>query len=66
LLFNWDKNYNPEFAKRLMKAYLERCKFKHALAFIQFRKILPDAKLTALQDIFADRLDYIKKVMAII
>jgi hypothetical protein len=55
LLKNWDTNYNSEYAAKLLSLYLDRCKFRHALAFIQFRKILPDAKLSDLRDIFIDR-----------
>jgi hypothetical protein len=46
-----------------MKEYAERCKFKHALAFLQFRRKIPDAKLTQLLEIFEDRKKYIELVV---
>ena len=39
----------------LLKLYMERCKFKHNLVFMQFRKLLPKAKLHDLMEIFHAR-----------
>jgi len=36
--------YNEALEKRLVKMYLERCKYKHALSFIQSRNIVPSSK----------------------
>ena len=47
-----------------MEQYLERCKLRHALAFCQFRKILPGAKLSDLKEMFEDRKDYIQRVLS--
>ena len=35
--------FNPDYQDKLLFLYLERCKFVHALAFLQFRRILPNA-----------------------
>jgi hypothetical protein len=47
--------YKGEYTDKLLILYLERCKFIQALAFLQFRKVLPDAKLSDLMEIFNDR-----------
>jgi hypothetical protein len=41
--------------KTLLYAYLEKCKARHALAFIQYRRELKDAKLYELEEIFEER-----------
>ena len=56
-----DTNYKADYAEKLCALYLERCKFRHALAFTQFRKILPDAKLSDLKEMFTDRTEYLNK-----
>ena len=52
---------NPDIVKRLLHQYLERCKTKHALAFMQFRKLLPNPKLQELIEIFKDRKSFLIK-----
>jgi len=47
-----------------MELYLDRCKHRHALAFLQFRRILPKAKLHDLMEIFQDRKKYQTKLHA--
>ena len=32
-------NYN--LRDKLLQAFVERCKFKHAMAFVQYRKLIP-------------------------
>ena len=46
---------------KLLKIYLHKCKFKHAFAFLQFRKILPNAKLMDLRELFNDRKEMLLK-----
>ena len=43
---------NKDTIKLLLTCYLDRCKFIHSFAFLQFRKLKPDAKLTDLKEIF--------------
>lgn len=43
--------------------FIEKCKFKHALAFLQFRNLLPSAKLTDIMEIFVDRKNYQVKIL---
>jgi hypothetical protein len=40
------KNYNSGLAEILLVKYLERCRDKNSLAFMQFRRLLPEAKIT--------------------
>lgn len=61
---------DPELVNKFLALYLERCKFRHAFAFLQFRKNLPNAKLNDLMEIFCNRkkvlleqLDYIGRVI---
>ena len=35
------KGYAIDLEKRIVMMYLQRCKFKHSLAFMQFRGVLP-------------------------
>ena len=51
--------YNSKYADKLLNLYMEKCKLRHALAFAQFRKILPKAKISDLREMFLERLDYI-------
>jgi uncharacterized C2H2 Zn-finger protein len=63
LLKKIDQNKTDKgLGKKLLRLYLDRCKFKHALAFMQFRRILPDAAVDQLKEIFNDRKEYIKRV----
>ena len=65
LVKNWGK-FNKEYAEKVLMMYLERCKLRHSFAFCQFRKLLPDAKLSDLREIFDDRKDYIIKLLSYI
>jgi hypothetical protein len=38
---------------------MRRCKYIHTLVFIQFRRILPDAKLHDLKEIFKVRKNFL-------
>jgi len=42
----------------LLQHYITRAKLKHTLAFLQFRKLLPDAKMQQIQDSFIDKKEY--------
>jgi len=44
-----------EIVKKLLNLYIYRCKFKHALAFMQFRRISPDATNEELKVMFNGR-----------
>ena len=46
---------DEELVNKLLKLYLSHCKFKHAFAFIQFRKLLPGAKVQDLVEMFTRR-----------
>ncbi len=35
-------NYNEELIDKFIRLYLERCRFRHSLAVLQFRKTLPE------------------------
>ena len=49
------KSIDQTKAKKLLKLYLERCKYRHAFAFLQFRRLLPGAKLHDLLELFNAR-----------
>ena len=49
--------------QRFLTVYTERCKYKHGMAFMQFRKMLPDAKLTDLMEVFKERKNLLLKIM---
>ena len=55
--------YNFELERRLVLLYLERCKFKHSLAFVQFRRMLPNAKQKELIEMFSGRKDYMLRYL---
>jgi hypothetical protein len=55
---------DPELVDALLKLYMERCKFKHTLVFIQFRKLLPKAKLHDLMEIFHSRKAFFLDMIA--
>ena len=48
-------NIDKELVTKFLSLYLARCKYRHALAFLQFRKLLPKAKLHDLMELFNDR-----------
>ena len=50
----------------VLELYLERCKYRHALAFCQFRKILPNAKLSDLQEMFDGRKSYMIRLLDVV
>jgi hypothetical protein len=54
---------NQELVRKLCSCYLDRCKFKHALAFMQVRRHVPKVNLEQLIEIFNDRKAYIKKIL---
>jgi hypothetical protein len=41
--------------KQLLCLFVERCKFKHTLCFLQYRKLLPYPALTDLTETFDNR-----------
>jgi hypothetical protein len=43
---NWSTVFNQEFALKLLDLWLDRCLFRHALVFFQFRKMLKNASFT--------------------
>ena len=55
-------NYDERLADKLLILYLARCKHKHALAFMQYRKTLPNAKLTDIQEIFNERKELLRRL----
>ena len=44
-----------ELITKLIKLYLERCKLKHSLAFMQFRTFLPGADVQEINENFEGR-----------
>ena len=52
---------NKATVEKLLKQYLECCKYKHAFAFLQFRKLLRDPKLHDLMAIFKHRKSLLLK-----
>jgi hypothetical protein len=50
-----------KLAKKLLSLFVDRCKLHHGFAFMQFRRILPDADLDELKEIFTGRKAYIQK-----
>ena len=48
---------------RLLNLYLDRCVQRHVLAFLQFRKVLPNAHLHDLMEIFAGRKEFLLSIM---
>jgi hypothetical protein len=50
---------DDEVAKFVIKTYLERCKFKHTLAFFQWRSLNYKAKDEDLKEIFNSRLGHL-------
>ena len=59
---------NRHLVQKLLYLYLDRCKFKHTLAFFQFRrlklKVEDQDVLSDLIEIFQDRRDYLSKILA--
>jgi hypothetical protein len=53
---NWD------LCHKLLTFYIQRCKYKHSLAFMQFRKLLPGAKICDIMEIFNDRKEHLLKI----
>ena len=49
------QSLDDTFGKKLLKKYLERCKFKYVLAFIQWRAMQYKANFSELEDIFKAR-----------
>ena len=54
---------NYPLLDRTLRAYLERCKFIHALVFLQFRRLLPGAPITSIKEMFEDRQEYLLKIL---
>jgi hypothetical protein len=57
------KRVNPMLVDSLLALYMQRCKFKHTIVFMQFRKLLPKAKLHCLIDIFKSRKEFFVKMV---
>jgi len=49
---------NNDLIVALLRRYMERCKFRHSLAFLQFRKYLKNAKHQQISDIFTEKKKY--------
>ena len=54
---------NYPLLDRTLKAYVDRCKFIHALVFLQFRRLIPCAPITAIKEMFEDRKEYLIKIV---
>jgi len=54
---------DEDLKDRLLKLYMERCKYKHSLAFFQYRKLLSKAKLHDLMPLFNGRKNYLLEIM---
>ena len=50
---------DKELEQKLLSLFIERCKFKHALCFFQYRRLLPRPALTNLREIFDERKQFI-------
>ena len=48
-------NMNKNLAKKLLFLFIERCKFKNSLCFMQYRRLLPTAEYGELLEIFEGR-----------
>jgi hypothetical protein len=46
------------FINRFIAMWIERCKLKHSLVFLQFRRHLPDAPLEEILELFEERKEY--------
>ena len=46
-----------------LKMYVERCKYIHAMMFLQFRRLLPSAPITAINEMFEDRREYMLMIL---
>ena len=55
--------YNTKYAEKLLNLYMEKCKLRQSLAFAQFRKILPKAKISDLREMFCERKEYITSIV---
>lgn len=58
-------NYNSHFADRLLTRYLLKCKMRHELAFYQYRRNFPGAKLGDLQEMFRGTKKHINDIIEI-
>ena len=65
MLKEWSQNFNEEYLDIIVQIYLEKCKLRYSLAFIQFRKILPKAKVSYLKEVFTDRVQYIERLIKV-
>jgi hypothetical protein len=54
---------DTKLVDKLLVLYLQRCKFKHTIVFMQYRKHLPEAKLHDLIDVFKNRKEYFLKMV---
>ena len=50
---------DEDLVHKLLKLYLCRCKYKNALAFLQFRRLLPEPKIDELLEIFENRKSHL-------
>jgi len=50
---------DEELIKALLMRYLKRCKYKHAFAFVQFRRLLPNPDTKQLEEIFDNRKEHL-------
>ena len=60
------KDMNWNLAERLLKLYLVRCRFKHSLVFMQFRKLVPDQDVEELKEIFDARVHAQTRILTMV
>ena len=55
--------HKQKYADALLEHYYRKCSSLHKLAFCQFRKVLPNARLAELREIVINRKALIKRVL---
>ena len=64
MLFRKWKNYNDEVANEFLYMFLDRCKFKNTLAFMQSRNaVSSNEHKLQLRQIFKTRKQYLHKML---
>ena len=52
---------DPALEHKLVYLFVQRCKLKNSLMFLQFRKCLPNARIHDIREIFEDRKKFINE-----
>ena len=52
-----------KLGEKLLHLYIGRCKIRHALAFMEYRKFLPGANVDNLNCIFEDRKAFLIRLL---